>query len=496
MLLARLLTLASGGLLGLRPGRAAAEPPPEISRIRMIRQSPGSATRPSTSQRSSCGPRGFPKSNTSSRESTVAVSPAWPPARGTSASTSPRADHPGRQGRSRRHAGGGPRRLLRADRQRFGPVDQGPARASGWRSQLGPALTSSSSRWWRTWGWTRGRTSIRGPSPGRGEAPPRRGQGRRVPGLPSRASGASGEEGRPRGREQRRPTGHGPSTSAAWSRRTGSSCGRHPVATKRALRAILKSVNVCAVEPAGVARMLVDRGFTPNFDYAQDAMKDIPYGQVARLQPGGHGAFLRAPAPGGRHDPVEPAEDPRPGHRLATLPGAQARAQGMKEVSMSDRRESWSRRRFVSGLTLAGTAGLAGVRPAPGAAEPPPETTRLRLLKEMGRTAGPRSTSPRTSSGRRVHRRDLRGFSRRRGVGVPRGGEGGHQPALRRAQHHPAGPGGSRRVPGRRARGVFRGHRHGAGETAHRSQGQDRGRPRSPGRRVLLSSPASRPTSA
>ena len=53
---------------------------------------------------------------------------------------------------------------------------------------------------------------------------------------------------------------------------------------------------------------------------------------------------------------------------------------------MSDRRESWSRRRFVSGLTLAGTAGLAGVRPSPGAAEPPPETTRLRLLKEMGRT--------------------------------------------------------------------------------------------------------------
>jgi NitT/TauT family transport system substrate-binding protein len=35
---------------------------------------------------------------------------------------------------------------------------------------------------------------------------------------------------------------------------------KHPVATKRALRAILKSVNVCAVHPAGVARTLVDRG--------------------------------------------------------------------------------------------------------------------------------------------------------------------------------------------------------------------------------------------
>jgi NitT/TauT family transport system substrate-binding protein len=60
---------------------------------------------------------------------------------------------------------------------------------------------------------------------------------------------------------------------------------RHPVATKRALRAILKSVNVCAVDPAGVARTLVDRGFTPNFDYAQEAMKTIPYGKWREYSP-------------------------------------------------------------------------------------------------------------------------------------------------------------------------------------------------------------------
>ena len=46
---------------------------------------------------------------------------------------------------------------------------------------------------------------------------------------------------------------------------------------------------------------------------------------------------------------------------------------------MSDQRESWSRREFVSGLTLAGTAGFAGIRPARVGAESPPETTRLRL---------------------------------------------------------------------------------------------------------------------
>jgi NitT/TauT family transport system substrate-binding protein len=46
---------------------------------------------------------------------------------------------------------------------------------------------------------------------------------------------------------------------------------------------------------------------------------------------------------------------------------------------MSDRRESWSRREFVGELTLAGTARFFGVPPERVAAEPPPETTRIRL---------------------------------------------------------------------------------------------------------------------
>jgi NitT/TauT family transport system substrate-binding protein len=49
---------------------------------------------------------------------------------------------------------------------------------------------------------------------------------------------------------------------------------------------------------------------------------------------------------------------------------------------MCDQRaEGWTRRRFLGGLTLAGTAGLLGLYSRPIAAEPPPETTRLRLLK-------------------------------------------------------------------------------------------------------------------
>jgi NitT/TauT family transport system substrate-binding protein len=42
-----------------------------------------------------------------------------------------------------------------------------------------------------------------------------------------------------------------------------------------------------------------------------------------------------------------------------------------------------SRRRFLGGLTLAGTAGLLGLHPRPVAAEPPPETTTLRLAQTV-----------------------------------------------------------------------------------------------------------------
>ena len=47
---------------------------------------------------------------------------------------------------------------------------------------------------------------------------------------------------------------------------------------------------------------------------------------------------------------------------------------------MTEQRERWSRRRFVGGLTLAGTASLLGMRVEDSAAEPTPETTKLRLI--------------------------------------------------------------------------------------------------------------------
>ena len=60
---------------------------------------------------------------------------------------------------------------------------------------------------------------------------------------------------------------------------------KHPVATKRALRAILKANSLCAREPEAAARELVERGFTPRVDYAAQALKDIPYLKWRELDP-------------------------------------------------------------------------------------------------------------------------------------------------------------------------------------------------------------------
>jgi NitT/TauT family transport system substrate-binding protein len=60
---------------------------------------------------------------------------------------------------------------------------------------------------------------------------------------------------------------------------------KHPVATKRALRAIMKAEQVCALEPERAAQFMVERGFTKRYDYALQAMKDVPYGQWRQYNP-------------------------------------------------------------------------------------------------------------------------------------------------------------------------------------------------------------------
>jgi NitT/TauT family transport system substrate-binding protein len=52
---------------------------------------------------------------------------------------------------------------------------------------------------------------------------------------------------------------------------------KHPVATKRVLRAILKAADLCASDPARVARSIVAGGFTSQYDYAWQTLSEIPY---------------------------------------------------------------------------------------------------------------------------------------------------------------------------------------------------------------------------
>jgi NitT/TauT family transport system substrate-binding protein len=60
---------------------------------------------------------------------------------------------------------------------------------------------------------------------------------------------------------------------------------KNPVATKRALRAILKSADLCANAPELVARRITDKGLAKNYDYALQAIKELPYGRWREFDP-------------------------------------------------------------------------------------------------------------------------------------------------------------------------------------------------------------------
>jgi NitT/TauT family transport system substrate-binding protein len=59
----------------------------------------------------------------------------------------------------------------------------------------------------------------------------------------------------------------------------------HPVATKRALRAVLKGASLCAVDPQQAARFIVSRGYTGRLDYASEALREIPYNRWREYDP-------------------------------------------------------------------------------------------------------------------------------------------------------------------------------------------------------------------
>jgi len=60
---------------------------------------------------------------------------------------------------------------------------------------------------------------------------------------------------------------------------------KNPVATKRALRALLEASDICAREPARAAQFMIDKGYSKNYDYALEAMQNIPYNRWREYDP-------------------------------------------------------------------------------------------------------------------------------------------------------------------------------------------------------------------
>lgn len=52
---------------------------------------------------------------------------------------------------------------------------------------------------------------------------------------------------------------------------------KYPVATKRALRAIVKAIDVCAREPERAARFMVDKSYEKSYDIALEVVKEVSY---------------------------------------------------------------------------------------------------------------------------------------------------------------------------------------------------------------------------
>jgi NitT/TauT family transport system substrate-binding protein len=59
----------------------------------------------------------------------------------------------------------------------------------------------------------------------------------------------------------------------------------HPVATKRALRAILKATDICALEPERAAKSVLAAGVAKRYDYALQTMQDVRYNEWREYDP-------------------------------------------------------------------------------------------------------------------------------------------------------------------------------------------------------------------
>jgi NitT/TauT family transport system substrate-binding protein len=60
---------------------------------------------------------------------------------------------------------------------------------------------------------------------------------------------------------------------------------KYPIATKRALRAYLKAADICAAEPERVAHYLVAKGYEPRYGIGLEVLKSLPYSRWREADP-------------------------------------------------------------------------------------------------------------------------------------------------------------------------------------------------------------------
>jgi NitT/TauT family transport system substrate-binding protein len=60
---------------------------------------------------------------------------------------------------------------------------------------------------------------------------------------------------------------------------------RYPVATKRALRALLKGADMCAQQPERVARFLAEKRFASRYELGLEVLKSLPYNRWREANP-------------------------------------------------------------------------------------------------------------------------------------------------------------------------------------------------------------------
>jgi NitT/TauT family transport system substrate-binding protein len=60
---------------------------------------------------------------------------------------------------------------------------------------------------------------------------------------------------------------------------------QHPVAVKRAMRAILKAANICTAQPERAARFMADKGLVRRYDHTLQTIKELPYDRWGEYDP-------------------------------------------------------------------------------------------------------------------------------------------------------------------------------------------------------------------